>query len=94
MKKVFIYTIILFFTFTLKVLSDDKQCNDFKKYSVDYMKCKTNQLKIKTLETGKKIKDKTVSTSKNIIKDTKEYQNKEWSEEKEKINKIKEKVFD
>ena len=94
MKKVFIYTIILFFTFTLKVLSDDKQCNDFKKYSVDYMKCKTKQLKIKTLETGKKIKDKTVSTSKNIIKDTKEYQSKEWSEEKEKINKIKEKVFD
>ena len=94
MKKVFIYTIILFFTFTLKVLSDDKQCNDFKKYSVDYMKCKTNQLKIKTLETGQKIKDKTVSTSKNIIKDTKEYQSKEWSEEKEKINKIKEKVFD
>ena len=94
MKKVFIYTIILFFTFTLKVLSDDKQCNDFKKYSADYIKCKTNQLKIKTLETGKKIKDKTVSTSKNIIKDTKEYQSKEWSEEKEKINKIKEKVFD
>tara|TARA_B100001175_G_C18867727_1_gene338287 strand:- start:171 stop:455 length:285 start_codon:yes stop_codon:yes gene_type:complete len=94
MKKVFIYTIILFFTFTLKVLSDDKQCNAFKKYSVDYMKCKTNQLKIKTLETGKKIKDKTVSTSKNIIKDTKEYQSREWSEEKEKINKIKEKVFD
>ena len=94
MKKVFIYTIILFFTFTLKVLSDDKQCDDFKKYSVDYMKCKTNQLKIKTLETGKKIKDKTVNTSKNIIKDTKEYQSKEWSEEKEKINKIKEKVFD
>ncbi len=94
MKKVFIYTIILFFTFTLKVLSDDKQCNDFKKYSVDYMKCKTNQLKIKTLETGQKIKDKTVSTSKNIIKDTKEYQSKEWSEEKKKINKIKEKVFD
>ena len=94
MKKVFIYTIILFYTFTFKVLSDDKQCNDFKKYSVDYMKCKTSQLKIKTLETGKKIKDKTVKTGKNIIKDTKEYQSKEWSEEKEKIDKIKEKVFD
>ena len=94
MKKIFMYTIILFFTFNLKVLSDNKSCNDFKKYSVDYMKCKTNQLKIKTLETGKKIKDKTVSTSKNIIKDTKEYQSKEWSEEKEKINEIKEKVFD
>ena len=94
MKKVFIYTIILFFTFTFKVLSDDKQCDDFKKYSVDYMKCKTNQLKIKTLETGKKIKDKTVKTGKNIIKDTKEYQSKEWSEEKKKIDKIKEKVFD
>ena len=46
MKKVFIYTIILFFTFTLKVLSNNKPCDDFKKYSVDYMKCKTNQLKI------------------------------------------------
>ncbi len=94
MKKIFIYSTILFFTFTFKVVSNDDQCNEFKKYSVNYMKCKTNQLKIKTLETGKKIKDKTVNTGKNIVKDTKEYQSKEWSEEKEKIDNIKEKIFD
>tara|TARA_Y100001970_G_C13886198_1_gene676345 strand:- start:455 stop:739 length:285 start_codon:yes stop_codon:yes gene_type:complete len=94
MKKIFIYTTILFFAFTFKVVSNDDQCSEFKKYSVNYMKCKTNQLKIKTLETGKKIKDKTVNTGKNIVKDTKEYQSKEWSEEKEKIDNIKEKIFD
>jgi hypothetical protein len=38
------------------------------------------------------IKDKTISTGQNIIKDTKDYQNKEWSEEKEKMNKAKDKI--
>ena len=94
MKKIFLYLTISFFTFSFEALSDEKKCNDFKKYSMDYMKCKTNQLKMKTLETGKKIKEKTVNTGKNIIKDTKEYQSKEWSENKEKINKIKKKVLD
>ena len=37
-------------------------------------------------------KDKTISAGQNIIKDTKDYQNKEWSEEKEKINKAKDKI--
>ena len=32
--------------------------------------------------------------SNNFVKDTKNYQKKEWSEEKNKINKIKEKVLD
>ena len=38
------------------------------------------------------VKDKTISAGQNIIKDTKNYQNKEWSEEKEKMNKIKNEV--
>ena len=43
---------------------------------------------------GNMIKDKTISTGQNIIKDTKDYQNKEWSEEKKKWIKVKEKVLD
>ena len=38
------------------------------------------------------IKDKTVSAGKNFIDDTKDYQNKEWSDEKNKLNNLKEKV--
>ena len=56
-------------------------CKVFEKFSVEYFKCK-----------GNIVKDKTISTGQNIIKDTKDYQNKEWSEEKEKIDKAKDKV--
>ena len=52
-----------------------------KKFSVNYMKCKANL-----------IKNKTVSAGKNFIDDTKNYQNKEWSNEKTKLNNLKEKV--
>jgi len=56
-------------------------CKVFKKFSVEYFKCK-----------GNLVKDKTITAGQNIIKDTKDYQNKEWSEEKEKINKAKDKI--
>ena len=62
-------------------LSDELNCNEFKKFSVSYMKCKANL-----------IKNKTVSAGKNFIDDTKNYQNKEWSDEKSKLNNLKEKV--
>ena len=61
--------------------SDELNCNEFKKFSVNYMKCKANL-----------IKNKTVSVGKNFIDDTKNYQNKEWSNEKTKLNNLKEKV--
>ena len=48
---------------------------------IEFLKCK-----------GNLVKEKTVSTGKNIIKDTKDYQNKEWSEEKKKIIKTKDKI--
>ena len=82
MKKLII--LIIFFLFNINTYSfaNNGNCEDFKKYSVEYFKC-----------IGSSIKDKTISTRQNIIKDTKDYQNKEWSEEKEKMNKVKNKMM-
>ena len=81
MKKI----IFIFITFLLSLntysFSNELNCDEFKKLSVNYMKCKANL-----------IKDKTVSAGKNFIDDTKNYQNKEWSDEKSKLNNLKEKI--
>ena len=63
--------------------TNDVNCDEFKKFSINYMKCKTNL-----------IKDKTITAGQNFVKDTKEYQSEEWLKEKEKINKIKKKVLE
>ena len=82
MKKLII--LIIFFLFNINTYSfaNNGNCENFNKYSVEYFKC-----------IGGSIKDKTISTGQNIIKDTKDYQNKEWSEEKEKMNKVKNKMM-
>jgi len=81
MNKI-IYTVItLLFIFYSCAFSSTINCDEFKKFSVNYMKCKASL-----------IKDKTVSAGKNFIDDTKDYQNKEWSDEKNKLNNLKEKV--
>ena len=76
----------MIFLFVINIHStgfaDNTLCKDFKKFSVKYFKCK-----------GNLVKEKTISVGQNIIKDTKDYQNNEWSEEKDKINKAKEKVL-
>ena len=79
-KKIFL---IIFFFISINsfVFADSNRCKEFTKFSVEYLKCK-----------GNIVKDKTISTGQNIIKDTKDYQNKEWSEEKEKMNKTKDKI--
>ena len=79
-KKFFIVAFIIISqsTFSLAAQND---CSEFKKFSMEYLKCK-----------GNTIKEKTMSAGQNIIKDTKDYQNKEWSEEKDKLLKIKEKI--
>ena len=46
------------------------------------MKCKSNL-----------IKNKTISAGENFVKDTKDYQKKEWSEEKSKVDDVKKKVL-
>ena len=81
MKKIILLTFLICININSKSLAKNNDCKEFKKFSVNYFKCK-----------GNKIKDKTISTGKNIIKDTKDYQNKEWSKEKEKVDKAKEKI--
>ena len=81
MIKIIIITFIFVISISNKVYSKEN-CSDFKKFSVNYMKCKATSAK-----------NKAVSTGKNFIQDTKEFQNKEWSDEKEKINEVKKKVI-
>ena len=81
MKKI-IFFILLNLTFlNSNGFTSSKDCKELIKFSVEYLKCKGNM-----------IKDKTISTGQNIIKDTKDYQNKEWFEEKEKMDKAKDKI--
>ena len=81
MKKIIFIIITLLFYLNSYSFSDELNCNEFKKFSVNYMKCKANL-----------IKNKTVSVGKNFIDDTKNYQNKEWSDEKKKLDNLKEKL--
>ena len=81
MKKIFFSIILFLFSFNTYSSAENDNCSDFNKFSVEYLKCK-----------GNLIKDKTISTGKNIIEDTKKYQNEEWSEEKKKIEKAKDKI--
>ncbi len=81
MIKKFFFFILVFLNFYSISFANTNICNEFKKFSIEYLKCK-----------GNIIKDKTISTGQNIIKDTKDYQNKEWSKEKGKIDKIKKEI--
>ena len=63
--------------------SNEVNCDELKKFSSEYMKCKANL-----------IKKKTISAGKNFVEDTKDFQEKEWSEGKKKVNKIKKKVLE
>jgi hypothetical protein len=82
--RIFYYLIIhVFLTLYTSSYADNSNCKNFKKFSVEYFKCK-----------GNLIKDKTMSAGQNIIKDTKDYQDEEWTEEKKKIKKTKKKMID
>ena len=83
MTKKFLISLFLIFFIHNYSFSAEKDCSDFKRFSVEYMKCKASS-----------IKDKTFSVGKNFVKDTKEFQTKEWNDEKEKVDKIKKKVLD
>tara|TARA_B100000073_G_C23561395_1_gene504269 strand:+ start:93 stop:344 length:252 start_codon:yes stop_codon:yes gene_type:complete len=80
--KNFVLYLLIIFNMNNVVLANNITCEEFKKFSVEYFKCK-----------GNLVKDKTISAGKNIIKDTKDYQKDEWIEEKEKLNKTKEKIL-
>ena len=81
MKKIIFIFAIFLFNLNSYSFANELNCKEFKKLSANYIKCKASL-----------IKDKTVSAGKNFIDDTKNYQNKEWSDEKSKLNDLKEKV--
>ena len=81
MKKIIFLIFLILNIFNSNGFSSSKDCKEFNKFSVEYFKCK-----------GNIIKDKTISTGQNILKDTKDYQNKEWFEEKKKMDKAKDKI--
>ena len=81
MKNVLLFIFLFFFNLKSNSIAVNKQCDEFKKLSVDYLNCK-----------GNLIKEKTISKGQNVIQDTKDYQNKEWSKDKKKINKAKDKI--
>ena len=80
-KKLIFLIILLLLNINDYTYADSNNCKELKKFSVEYFKCK-----------GNIIKDKTISAGQNIIKDTRDYQNNEWSDEKKKIDKVKEKI--
>ena len=71
MKNIIFIAILFCLNFNTYSFSNEVDCAEFKKFSVDYMKCKANL-----------IKNKAVSKSKNFVDDTKSFQKKEWSKEK------------
>ena len=73
MKNTIFIVILFCFNFNTYSFSNEVDCTEFKKFSVDYMKCKANL-----------IKNKAVSKSKNFVDDTKSFQKK--SGQKKKIN--------
>ena len=79
-KFIFVVAFILL-NFNNNIFAEETDCNKFKKFSMEFFKCK-----------GNLIKDKSISVGQNIVKDTKNYQEKEWSSEKKKLEKAKEKV--
>ena len=81
MKNRLILIVFFVFIFNKFAYSNVVDCNEFKKFSVNYMKCKASSAK-----------NKAVSAGKTFIKDTKEFQDKEWSEGKNQINNTKEGV--
>ncbi len=69
--KYIIFIIIFCLNFNTYSFSNESDCNEYKKFSVNFMKCKANL-----------IKDNAISKSKDFVDDTKNYQKKEWSKEK------------
>ena len=83
MKFKFFLISIIVLGFNKFSYGNEVNCSEFDKFSTEFVKCKANI-----------IKNKTITTGQNFVEDIKDYQKNEWSEEKEKINKLKEKVLE
>ena len=51
-KKIFL-VLVLVIGFNNIVYSEERKCDEFRKFSMDYMKCKANSLKNKSISAGK-----------------------------------------
>ena len=83
MNKKLAFITISFIFLSFNTFASENNCQNFKKFSLEYLKCH-----------AKLTKDRTLSTGQNIIKDTKNYQKKEWNKEKNKVDEIKKKVLE
>mgnify|MGYP001158050943 CR=1 FL=1 len=83
MRNIILITAMFCLNFNTYSFSNEVDCDEFKKFSISYMKCK-----------GNLVKNKSISFGKNFIEDTKNYQKKEWSKEKDKLKNLKEKVLE
>ena len=83
MKKLILITAIFCLNFNTYSFSNEVICDELKKFSINYISCKANL-----------IKNRTVSVGQNFVEDTKSYQKKEWSKEKEKLKNLKEKILE
>ena len=63
MKKIIFIIITFLFYLNSYSFSDELNCNEFKKFSVNYMKCKANLIKNKTVSVGKNFIDDEVIAS-------------------------------
>ncbi len=80
MKKI-IFLVLLSLTFNHYAISSETSCDQFKKYTSEYFNCKTEI-----------IKNKAISLGKDFVKDTKEYQKKNFEDGKNQIEITKEKI--
>lgn len=76
-----IFLVLLTFTLNHYAISDETNCDKFKKYSSEYFNCKTEI-----------IKNKAISFGKNFVEDTKEYQKKNYEHGKKQIENTKEQI--
>ena len=71
MRNIIFIVILFSLSFNNYSFSNEIDCNEFKKLSVSYMKCKASS-----------VKKQAISKTKNFVDDTKSFQKKEWSKEK------------
>ncbi len=80
MKKITLI-ILLILSLNNHAISNETDCNDFKKYSSEYFSCKTAI-----------IKNKAIAFGKDFVEDTKEYQKKNYEDSKQQIENTKENI--
>jgi len=80
MKKI-IFLILFILIPNNFAISNENDCNNFKKYSAEYFNCKTEIIKKKAIAIGK-----------DFVDDTKEFQKKNYEDGKKQIEHTKEKI--